>query len=96
MAAYQVIEEKGKPKFVVFPFGDKDAVEDYLEELWAKKVVKGLPSRKGEKCFTLEEAEAILSLPPRKKSPTRKTASSNWRTGVASARGKETPALATR
>ena len=62
MAAYQVIEERGKPKFVVFPFGDKDAVEDYLEELWAEKAVKGLPARKGEKCFTLEEAETFLSL----------------------------------
>jgi len=62
MAAYQVIEEKGKPKFVVFPFGDKDAVEDYLEELWAEKVVKDLASRKGEKCFTLEEAEFLLTL----------------------------------
>ena len=62
MAAYQVIEEKGKPKFVVFPFGDKDAVEDYLEELWAEKAVKGLASRKGEKRFTLEEAESLLGL----------------------------------
>ena len=62
MAAYQVIEEKGKPKFVVFTFGDKNAIEDYLDELWAEKVVKGLPSRKDEKCFTLEEAENILNL----------------------------------
>jgi len=67
MAGYQVIEEKGKPKFVVFPFGDKDAVEDYLEELWAEKAVRGLASRKGEKCFTLEEAEKRLGLDKPKK-----------------------------
>ena len=67
MATYQVIEEKGKPKFVVFPFGDKAAIEDYLEELWAEKAVKGLASRKGEKRFTLEEAEHFLGLNKSKK-----------------------------
>jgi len=62
MAAYQVIEDNGRPKFVVFQFGDKDAIEDYLEELWAEKVVRGLASRQGEECFTLEEAEHFLAL----------------------------------
>ena len=62
MADYQVISEKDKPKFVVFPVGDREAVEDYLDELWAQEVVKDLDSRKGEKTFTLEEVEARLGL----------------------------------
>jgi len=57
-----VITEEGKPKFVVFPVGDKDTIEDYLDELWAENVVKGLNAREGEKCYTLEEAETLLGL----------------------------------
>ena len=79
MAAYQVIEDNGRPKFVVFQFGDKDAIEDYLEELWAEKVVRGLASRQGEECFTLEEAERILAL---KKPSNRTRVSSRPRKGV--------------
>ena len=62
MADYQVISEKGKPKFVVLPFGDKEAVEDYMDELWAQEVVKNLASRKNVKYFTLEEAKSRLGL----------------------------------
>jgi len=37
MAEFQVISEKNKPKFVVLPFGDEKAVQDYMDELWAEK-----------------------------------------------------------
>ena len=97
MAAYQVISEKGKPKFVVFPVGDREAVEDYLDELWAEDVVKGLESRKGEKYFTLEEAKSRLGLnnpkQAKKTAKSRRPVSSKrsgvWR-GHTSAVGKPT------
>jgi len=37
MADYQIISEKNRSKFVVLPFGDEKAVQDYMDELWAEK-----------------------------------------------------------
>ena len=49
MAAFQIITEKEKPKFVVLPFGDEKAAQDYLDELWAEKAVAKFNKSKPEK-----------------------------------------------
>ena len=68
MAAYQVIEEKGKPKYVVLPFGDKEAVEDYLDELWAVKAVKAFKARNDTRFYALEDVwQKILGKTLRRK-----------------------------
>ena len=68
MAAYQVIEEKGNPKYVVLPFGDREAVEDYLDEIWAQKAVKAFKSRKDTRFYALEDVEReILGKKPRQR-----------------------------
>ncbi len=38
----------------------KYAIEDYMEELWAEKVVENLASQKGKKSVTLEQADTAL------------------------------------
>jgi hypothetical protein len=65
MAAYQVIEEKGKPKYVVLPFGDREALDDYLDELWAEKAVKAFETRKDTHFHALEDVRLkILNKKP--------------------------------
>ena len=65
MAQFQVIEEKGMPKFVVLPFGDREAVEDYLDELWAEKAVEAFESRKDTQFVALEDIRDSLTHAPR-------------------------------
>ena len=60
MAAFQVISEKNKPKFVVLPFGDKEAVQDYLDELWAEKAVAQFNKSKPGKLYSLDEVKQKL------------------------------------
>ena len=61
MAEYQVITEKNKPKFVVLPFGDEKAAQDYLDELWAEKAVIKYKKNKPEKLYSLAEVKQKLN-----------------------------------
>jgi hypothetical protein len=36
----QLMKENNVPKYVVLPFGDWEALEDYADELWAEQAVK--------------------------------------------------------
>ena len=60
MAEFQVISEKNKPKFVVLPFGDEKAVQDYMDELWAEKAAADFNKNKPKKLYTLEEVKQKL------------------------------------
>ena len=60
MAAFQIITEKNKPKYVVLPFGDKKAAQDYMDELWAEKAVTEFNKRKPERLYTLAEVKQKL------------------------------------
>jgi len=48
MAEFQVILEKNKPKYVVLPFGDKKAAQDYMDELWAEKAAADFNRKPGK------------------------------------------------
>ena len=60
MTAFQIISEKNKPKFVVLPFGDEKAVQDYMDELWAEKAVAKFNKNKRSKLYSLEEVKKQL------------------------------------
>ena len=60
MAAFQIILEKDKPKFVVLPFGDEKAAQDYLDELWAEKAVAEFKKNKSKKLYSLSEVKEKL------------------------------------
>jgi hypothetical protein len=60
MAGFQIITEKNRPKFVVLPFGDKKAAQDYMDELWAEKAVAEYNKKKLEKLYSLEEVKQKL------------------------------------
>jgi hypothetical protein len=60
MAGFQVILEKNKPKYVVLPFGDRKAAQDYMDELWAEKAVSEFERSKPGKLYTLAEAKKKL------------------------------------
>ena len=60
MAEFQIISEKNKPKFVVLPFGDKKAAQDYMDELWAEKAVENFNKSKPGKLYSLEETKKKL------------------------------------
>ena len=63
MAAFQIITEKNKPKFVVLPFGYEKAVQDYMDELWAEKAVTEFNKSnksKPEKLYSLAEVKQKL------------------------------------
>jgi len=60
MADYQIISEKNRPKFVVLPFGDEKAVQDYMDELWAEKAAADFNKSKQEKLYSLEEVKQTL------------------------------------
>jgi len=60
MADFQIISEKNKPKFVVLPFGDEKAVQDYMDELWAEKAAADFNKSKQEKLYSLEEVKQTL------------------------------------
>ena len=62
MASFQIISEKDKPKFVVLPFGDEKAAQDYLDELWAEKAVAKFNKSKPGKLYTLDEVKQALGL----------------------------------
>ena len=61
MAAFQIITEKEKPKFVVLPFGDVKAAQDYLDEIWAEKAVAKFNKCKPGKLYSLAEVEQKLT-----------------------------------
>ena len=61
MAGFQIISEKNKPKFVVLPFGDKKAVQDYMDELWAEKAVAEYNKNKPGKLYSLDEVKQTLA-----------------------------------
>ena len=60
MAEFQVITEKNKPRFVVLPFGDEAAVQDYLDEIWAEKAVAKFIKEKPQKLYSLSEVKKKL------------------------------------
>lgn len=60
MAEFQVIKDHDVPKFVVLPFGDKEAVEDYLDELWALQAVEAFEARTDKRFYDLEEVQQLL------------------------------------
>jgi hypothetical protein len=60
MASFQIITEKNKPKFVVLPFGDEKAAQDYMDELWAEKAVAEFNRKKPGKLYTLAEVKQKL------------------------------------
>ena len=49
-------------EFVVLPFGDKEAVEDYMDELWAEKAAAEFEKSKPGKLYSLDEAKEKLKL----------------------------------
>ena len=61
MTSYQIITEKNKPRFVVLPFGDEKAAQDYLDELWAEKAVAEFNKNKPKKLYTLTEVKKKLA-----------------------------------
>jgi len=60
MTSFQIILENDKPKFVVLPFGNKKAAEEYLDELWAEKAVSDFNKSKPGKLYSLDEAKEKL------------------------------------
>lgn|GEM_PF-1905206 len=60
MAAFQIISEKDKPKFVVLPFGGKKAVQDYMDELWAEKAIADFEKSKPKKLYSLDDVKEKL------------------------------------
>ena len=62
MAGYQIILEKNKPKFVVLPFGDEKAAQDYMDEIWAEKAVADYNKGKPGKLYSLEEVKQKLAI----------------------------------
>jgi hypothetical protein len=60
MAEFQIITEKSKPKYVVLPFGDEKAVQDYMDELWAEKAAADFNKNKPDKLYTLAEVKQKL------------------------------------
>ena len=61
MEAFQVISERNKPKFVVLPFGDEEAVQDYMDELWAEKAVAEFNKNKRQKLYSLADVKKKLN-----------------------------------
>ena len=62
MAAYQFIEKKGKPKFFILPFSNREAVDNYEDELWAGKAVKAFEVRKDTRFHALEDVRRAFSV----------------------------------
>lgn len=60
MADFQIISEKSKPKYVVLPFGDEKAAQDYMDELWAEKAAAEFNKNKPVKLYTLAEVKQKL------------------------------------
>jgi len=60
MAEFQIISEKNKPKFVVLPFGDTKAAQDYMDELWAEKAAAQFNKNKPGKLYSLAEVKQKL------------------------------------
>ena len=69
MASFQIISEKNKPKFVVLPFGDERAAQDYMDELWAEKAVAEFNKSKPEKLYSLAETKQKLGKTKRLTTP---------------------------
>jgi hypothetical protein len=69
MAEFQIITEKSKPKYVVLPFGDEKAVQDYMDELWAEKAASEFNKNKPEKLYTLAEVKQKLGSAKRLTAP---------------------------
>jgi len=61
MEQFQIISEKNKPKFVVLPFGDEKAAQDYLDELWAERAAAEFNKNKRQKVYSLDEVKQKLS-----------------------------------
>ena len=60
MVKFQTIFDNNKPKFVVLPFGDEKAVQDYMDELWAEKAVAKFIKSKPEKLYSMDELKKKL------------------------------------
>jgi hypothetical protein len=69
MADFQIIFEKNRPKYVVLPFGDKKAAQDYMDELWAEKAVAEFNKSKPGKVYSLAEVKQKLGQTKRRTAP---------------------------
>ena len=61
MASYQIILEKNRPKFVILPFGDEKAAQEYMDDLWAEKAIAKFNKNKPDKLYSLEEVKQKLA-----------------------------------
>lgn len=61
MSKVQFIPEQDDPKFVVLPFGDKEAIQDYLDELWARRALKEFNDTPNHKLHSIDELDAWLA-----------------------------------
>jgi len=61
MGTFQIITEKNKPRFVVLPFGDEEAAQDYLDEIWAEKAIAKFNKTPPKKLYTLSEVKQRLA-----------------------------------
>jgi hypothetical protein len=57
---FQLIKENNVPKYVVLPFGDWEALEDYADELWAEQSVKQYQQTEKQKTYSLQEVKNKL------------------------------------
>jgi hypothetical protein len=57
---FQLIKENNVPKYVVLPFGDWEALEDYADELWAEQSVKQYQQTETHKTYSLQEIKNKL------------------------------------
>jgi hypothetical protein len=57
---FQLIKEDNVQKYVILPFGDWEALEDYADELWAEQSVKQYQQTEKQKIYSLQEVKNIL------------------------------------
>ena len=61
MSKVQFIPEQNDPKFVVLPFGDKEAIQDYLDELWARRALQDFNETPDHDFHSIDEMDAWLN-----------------------------------
>jgi len=75
MAEFQVIRENDEPKYVILPFGDVEALEDYMDELWAEQAVKEFEACPDKTFRDLEDLRReLMGDSPKKRKTARKVA----------------------
>ena len=73
MAEFQVIRENDVPKYAVLPFGDTEALEDYLDELWAEQALKEYEAEPNKRFHDWEDLRRkLMGTSPKKKKTAKK------------------------